>query len=155
MFYAILIFIQLVISVLLVIAILMQAAKGGGLAGIGGGLSSSAMFGGRSAATFLSRATTVLAVLFMLNCLTLSVLSKARTAPRSVTQTEEAQPISPVPAPGQESANDQVATPSQTGGQPSGKAIDVVPVPAGSQPPGAGSAPPPSSQQGQQPTSPK
>jgi preprotein translocase subunit SecG len=154
MVYAILIFVQLVISILLVIAILMQAAKGGGLAGIGGGLTSSAMFGGRSAATFLSRATTILAVLFMLNCLTLSVLSKARTAPRSVTQTEEVQPISPVPSTGQEAATGQGTAPSQTSGQPSGQPIEVIPVPAGSPPPGAGGAAP-STQSGQQPTSPK
>jgi len=148
MLYAILIFIQIVISAFLVVAILMQAAKGGGLAGIGGGLSSSAMFGGRSAATFLSRSTTVLAVLFMLNCLTLSVLSKARTAPRSVTQTEQVQPISPVPTPGQEAA------PSQTGAPPSGEGIQVIPVQAGTPPPGAGGATP-STQSGQQPSAPK
>ena len=102
MLYGILIFIQVLISVLMVIVVLMQAAKGGGLAGIAGGLSSSPVFGGRSAATFLSRATTVLAVLFMLNCLGLAMLSKTRTALRSVTQAEAVQPVSPVPTPGQE-----------------------------------------------------
>lgn len=102
--YGIMIVIQVLISILLVIAILMQASKGGGLAGIAGGMSSSAAFGGRSAANFLSRGTTILAVLFLLNCLALSLLSKARTVPVSVTQTESAQPISPVPTPGEEAA---------------------------------------------------
>jgi preprotein translocase subunit SecG len=144
MLYAILIFIQVVISALLVIVILMQAAKGGGLAGIAGGLTSSPIFGGRSAATFLSRATTILAVLFMLNCLTLSVLSKARTSTRSVTQTENVQPpVSPVPSTGTE------MPPSETGAAPSEEGGEAAPSPAGTQAPSPGGTAPsqqPSSQ---------
>ena len=147
MLYAILIFIQVVISALLVVVILMQASKGGGLAGIAGGLTSSTIFGGRSAATFLSRATTILAVLFLLNCLTLSVLSKAHTSPRSVTQTENVQPVSPVPATGQEIPS------AETGAPPTGEGGQVVPIPAGSQAPSSGgTAPTPSPQPGSQTT---
>ncbi len=60
----------------------MQSAKGEGLAGgtaFGGGLSG-AVFGGRGAASFLSKATTVLAILFMFNCGALAFMS-SRTRP--------------------------------------------------------------------------
>jgi len=54
----------------------MQSAKGEGLAGAFGGSGiTGAVFGGRGAATFLSKATTVLAIAFFLSCLLLSFLS--------------------------------------------------------------------------------
>ena len=61
--------IHVLICLLLVAAVLMQSGKGGGLAGsIGGGLSSTSVLGGRSASTFLTKATAVLATAFMLIC---------------------------------------------------------------------------------------
>ena len=66
----------------LILVVLMQSAKGEGLAGgtaFGGGMSG-AVFGGRGAATFLSKATTVLAVVFMLNCGTLAFMSASSSA---------------------------------------------------------------------------
>jgi preprotein translocase subunit SecG len=57
----------------------MQSAKGEGLAGaFGGGALSGAVFGGRGAATFLSKATTVLAIVFMITSIGLSLLSANR-----------------------------------------------------------------------------
>jgi len=57
----------------LMAAILLQSGKGGGLAGTFGAGSSQTLFGGRGAATFMSRATTALAVTFFLTSLTLGV----------------------------------------------------------------------------------
>jgi preprotein translocase subunit SecG len=61
----------------LVLVVLLQASKGEGLAGsaFGGGGLSGAVFGGRGAAGFLSKATSYLAVLFMLNCGALAFMS--------------------------------------------------------------------------------
>lgn len=98
--YAFLIVLQMIISVLLVLAILFQASKGGGLAGIAGGMASSTVFGGRGAATFLSKATTILATVFFLNCLGMAVMSSRMEQRASVTQraaAEQEQPASPVP----------------------------------------------------------
>ena len=69
------------VCILLVIVVLMQSAKGEGLAGAfgGGGGLTGAVFGGRGAASFLSKATTILAVVFMLNCGTLAYMSANRT----------------------------------------------------------------------------
>lgn len=99
MLYAILIILQMIISILLVVSILLQSSKGGGLAGIAGGAMSSTVFGGRGAANFLSKATTILSVLFMLNCLGMAVLSTNRAATSSVTQqaVSQEQTASPVP----------------------------------------------------------
>jgi preprotein translocase subunit SecG len=88
---------------LLVGAVLLQAGKGGGLAGaIGGGMASSSVLGGRTATTFLSKATTILATVFMLSCLVQSVAFQT-TDRGPVTATERAieegglPPIAPLP----------------------------------------------------------
>ncbi len=64
---------HIVVCIGLMAAILLQSGKGGGLAGTFGAGSSQTLFGGRGAATFLSRATTALAVTFFLTSLTLGV----------------------------------------------------------------------------------
>jgi preprotein translocase subunit SecG len=78
---------HVIVSIALVLVVLMQSSKGEGLAGTAfGGSLSGAVFGGRGAASFLSKATTVLAVLFMLNCAALAFMS-ASTRPGSSTST--------------------------------------------------------------------
>ena len=74
------------VCVLLVIVVLMQSAKGEGLAGAFGGGGSGltgAVFGGRGAASFLSKATTILAIVFMINCGVLAFMSSHRTGGHS------------------------------------------------------------------------
>ena len=58
---------------LLIITILLQQGKGGDIANAFGGGSSQAVFGARSGATLLTRATSVLAALFVIFALTLTV----------------------------------------------------------------------------------
>jgi preprotein translocase subunit SecG len=73
---AILTILHVLICIGLIMAVLMQSAKGEGLAGAFGGSGvTGAVFGGRGAATFLSRATTVLAIAFFVSCLVLSFMS--------------------------------------------------------------------------------
>jgi preprotein translocase subunit SecG len=68
---------HLIACVLLVVAVLMQSSRGGALsAAFGGG--GGAIFGGRETATFLSKATTVLAIVFFLTSLSLAFLSSGR-----------------------------------------------------------------------------
>ncbi len=80
--FSFLIVLHVFICIGLVVVVLMQSAKGEGLAGAfgGGGALSGAVFGGRGAASFLSRATTVLAVLFMVSCIALTFISKGRAS---------------------------------------------------------------------------
>ena len=84
MIHSLLLFIHIIASILLVIAVLLQSSKGGGLAGTFGGSGvSGGMFGGRGAAPFLVKATTVVAVLFMITSLSLNFVS-SRTTSESV-----------------------------------------------------------------------
>lgn len=67
-------FLHSVICVLLVAVVLLQKSKGDGLSGaFGGGGALTASFGNRGAASLLSRATTVLAVLFMVTSFFLAI----------------------------------------------------------------------------------
>ncbi len=84
---SILTLIHVINCVLLIVAVLLQSSKGGGLAGaFGGGGTTQAVFGGRGAGSFLSRATTALAVVFMLTSLTLTVLGKRGVEQESALQ---------------------------------------------------------------------
>ena len=114
MLYGILIALQMIISVLLVVSILLQSSKGGSLAGIAGGGLTSAVFGGRGAASFLAKATTILAAAFMLNCLLMAVISTKIGSTASVTQQSVQQEAtqSPVPA-----APSEATTPAPSGGE--------------------------------------
>lgn len=71
---------HVIVCVSLVLVVLLQSSKGEGLAGTafgggGGGGLSGAVFGGRGAASFLSQATTVLAILFMINSAAIAFMS--------------------------------------------------------------------------------
>ena len=77
------------ICLLLIITVLLQAGKGGGLAGaLGGGLGSSSVLGGRTATTFLTKTTAVLAGTFMVLCLLQSMTYEAPTIDDGTTATE-------------------------------------------------------------------
>ena len=135
MLLGLLLVIQVLISISIVIVILLQSSKGGGLAGIAGGLSSSTVFGGRSAANFLTKATTILATLFFINCLGMAVLTAHTDSTASVTQqaVRSEGMTSPVPQiPGGQTINTEAApaqgTPTATDQQTQGN-VKVTPVP--------------------------
>ena len=81
MLYGFLIFVHVIVSLALIVSVLLQSSKGGGLAGTFGGSGiSGGVFGGRGAAPFLTKATTACAILFMLTSLSLNfVRSSSRT----------------------------------------------------------------------------
>ena len=68
--------IHITASLLLILIVLMQSAKGGGLGGAFGGVTETAF--GAQAGTFITRLTTTLAILFMITSLTLAVLSSKK-----------------------------------------------------------------------------
>ncbi len=133
MFYGILLGLHIVICVGLILVVLLQSGKGGGLAGAFGGMSGAGqtLFGGRGAATFLSKATTVLGIAFMASSLILALLSGNQSGPRSViregTISEGAPPpvsTEPLNIPGSEELlappqnADQSDTPAPAAGEP-------------------------------------
>ena len=70
---ALILVVHIIVSLVLILVILLQAGKGGGLSDAFGGTSQQ-IFGTKSSA-FLNRATSVCAVLFLVTCLSLGALS--------------------------------------------------------------------------------
>lgn len=66
--------IHIIVSVILCLVILLQSGRGGGMGAALGGASSQ-IFGGRGAGNFLSRVTSVAAIIFFMTSLSLSMMS--------------------------------------------------------------------------------
>ena len=71
--YTLALFIELVVSILLIIVILMQSSKGNGLAGSFGGSNIGAVFGVRRTSDFLTKATQWLAGIFLVLALLINL----------------------------------------------------------------------------------
>jgi preprotein translocase subunit SecG len=123
--------IYVVVCIALIITVLLQSSKGEGLAGaFGGGGLSGAVFGGRGAASFLSRATTVLAVLFMVFAVVLSFLGPGAATPQGESAVQKAaqQSQQSVPAtdvPGTEPVDQGTSGLFDETGQPAAPAADT------------------------------
>src|SRR6476659_6928860 len=74
MFYYLVVGLYVLVCLLLLVVVLLQQGKGGDIAAAFGGSSSQTAFGARAGATFLTRATALLATLFMVGAFTLSVM---------------------------------------------------------------------------------
>lgn len=97
MLYYLIVTLYVLVCGLLIITILLQQGKGGDIANAFGGGSSQAVFGARSGATLLTRATSVLAALFVIGSMMLTVWG--RGGPGSVVGGIEGPPPAPAPAP--------------------------------------------------------
>ena len=73
MFYYVVVTLYVLVCFLLLTAILLQQGRAGDIASAFGGSSSQTVFGARSGATMLTRATTVLAIIFMLGSIALAI----------------------------------------------------------------------------------
>ncbi|GLI96685.1 preprotein translocase subunit SecG [Sphingobium sp. BS19] len=81
MIFTFLLVVQAIIAAALVTVILMQQSEGGGL-GVGG--SPSGLMSARGAANFLTRATTILATMFVSLSVVLAVIASVQHAPSSI-----------------------------------------------------------------------
>jgi len=70
-----LIVVHVVVCIALIMIVLLQTGKGADMGAAFGGGSSQTLFGSTGASTFLSKATTVAAIVFMLTSLTLAYMS--------------------------------------------------------------------------------
>ena len=86
-----------IVCLFLVLTVLLQSGKGGGMGAIGGGGGggSGSVFGGRGASTFMSKLTAVMAGLFMIIsvCLTIVDVSPVQAAADSMGPDETEQPV--------------------------------------------------------------
>jgi preprotein translocase subunit SecG len=136
--------IHIIVAIALILIVLLQTGKGADMGAAFGGGGSQTLFGSTGASTFLSRLTTIAAIVFMLTSLALAYLSGHRSArsviseiavpaaeqtgqavPEAPVETEEAPVEAPVHAEGvpsetpappvAEEADAVKATPEQTG----------------------------------------
>ena len=136
----VLVTLHVMVCFVLVIVIMLQSGNAADLAGAFGGAGSQTAFGPRGAASFLSRATTWCAIVFMMTSLTLSV----KRAPADAISTtgsvlEQTQKPAPAQKPGTPAtpANAPVQVPIQPApapGQAPGQAPSQNQVPAPAQP---------------------
>jgi len=135
--YGLLLVLHILICLCLILTILLQSGKGGGLAGGAFGGTAQTVFGGRGATDFLTRATMVLGGAFFLTSLVLALSSSGTRAPnRSLIQEEARHAIPAAPQQGAPQAPGSQQAPGNQGG---------APAPGGPAPSGGGAQPTPSS----------
>jgi preprotein translocase subunit SecG len=135
-FYFVLVTLHILVCGLLIIVVLLQSGEAADLAGAFGGAGSQTAFGPRGAATFLSKATTWCAIMFMLTSMAMTMRqnSTAAASGSSVLQqfSKTAKPATAAPA-APAPATPNSSTPAPTAPAPSTPAPSVpapsVPVP--------------------------
>jgi preprotein translocase subunit SecG len=118
MLYYLVVTLYVLVCALLIVTILLQQGKGGDIANAFGGGSSQAVFGARSGATLLTRATSVLAALFIIGAITLVGWGARGTS--SVVGGIDGPPPAPAPAPVPVNATPAPAAPAAPAAPPSG-----------------------------------
>ncbi len=112
----ILVIVHVAVCIALIMIVLLQTGKGADMGAAFGGGGSQTLFGSTGASTFLSKATTVAAIVFMLTSLVLAYMSSHRTAdsimPQSPAPVEQTAPAAPSEAAPQESSAPAPAAPA-------------------------------------------
>jgi preprotein translocase subunit SecG len=106
--------IHVLVCLILTLVVLLQSGKGADLAGAFGGGGTQTAFGSRGPASFLSKATTIAAVVFMLTSIALSGLSPGTTT-RSILDDSKggAVPAAKLPAAPVQKGDVKVLTPDE------------------------------------------
>lgn len=138
MFYYLIVTIYVLVCFSLIGVILLQQGKGGDIANAFGGGGSQAVFGARSGATLLTRATSVLAALFVVLSMVLTAWGTRGAG--SVVGGIDAPPLAPVTLPAATPAPAPTTTPDTTA--PSTPATPPAEGATGTTPPPASGTPP-------------
>ncbi|QTA87064.1 preprotein translocase subunit SecG [Desulfonema magnum] len=114
--------IHVIVCVALIMIVLLQTGKGADMGAAFGGGSGQTLFGSTGASTFLSKATTVVAIMFMVTSLGLAYLSSHRTGNSIMTDIKAPieQPVTSDKSDQPEATPSQPAEPVQTEGEPQG-----------------------------------
>jgi preprotein translocase subunit SecG len=131
----VLVTLHVMVCIVLIIVIMLQSGSAADLAGAFGGAGSQTAFGPRGAATFLSRATTWCAIVFMMTSLTLSVKRNTGDLPSTGSILEQTQKS-------QGNSTTKPTTPVQVPLQPAPAPTQQTPAPAQQTPAPSQSAPP-------------
>ena len=140
MLQTVLLVLHVIVAIALITFILLQQGRGATAGAAFGSGASSTVFGARGSASFLSRTTSILAIVFFSNCLALAFLGGQRQGPQSVLDhlvNEQAPAASsdapPMPAPDTTAAT----TPGETAATPSPTITTPAPVATPPAPPAA------------------
>ena len=106
-----LVIIHVLVCIALIMIVLLQTGKGSDMGAAFGGGSSQTLFGSTGASTFLSKATTGAAIIFMVTSLGLAWMSSHRTGSESI--------VTDTPAPIESSAQPAATPPPATEGSDS------------------------------------
>ncbi len=112
LFYAITT-LHVIVCFILVLVVLLQSGKGADLAGAFGGGSTQTAFGSRGPASFLSKLTTIAAIIFMLTSIGLSLISTQKASKSVLEGTAEETVVPESSAADEEVSDDTDLTPEQ------------------------------------------
>ncbi len=93
--------IHVIVSIILIVVILLQTGSAGGMGAAFGGGGSQTLFGGSGSGKFFTRLTAIVAGVFMITSITLTVMSAHRakgTVMENYTTPAVEAPVKPVPA---------------------------------------------------------
>ena len=111
--FTLFILLHIVACTVLVLIVLLQSGKAGDLASAFGGSSSQTAFGVRSAATILTKGTTICAITFMVTSLGLGILFTKGTTSSVLEDSPAAEQAAPIAAPEAAPSSDQAPAADQ------------------------------------------
>lgn len=138
MFYTFIVIVHIGVCAFLILTVLLQAGKGGGMGALGGG-GSATVFGGRGASTFLSKLTSASAATFMVLAIVLARMSLDTSAidvdKANVTETvgegaEGAEGAAPAEGAPTEGAPAEAPAPTPKEAAPTPAPTEAAPTPA-------------------------
>lgn len=146
--YFVLVTLHILICGLLIVVVLLQSGEAADLAGAFGGAGSQTAFGPRGAATFLSKATTWCAIMFMLTSMALTMHQNTISTPAgsSVLQQFSKEPKKPAPkssapAPAAPAQSAPASAPAPAPAAPAQAPATPAPAPSAATPTPAAPAP--------------
>jgi len=104
---------HVIVCFILVLVVLLQTGRGADLAGAFGGGGTQTAFGSRGPASFLSKLTTIAAIVFMMTSIGLSLISTQKVSKSVLEGTEEETVIPESTAADEELSDDTELTPEQ------------------------------------------
>ena len=99
MIYYLITTVHVLVCIILILVVLLQSGKGADLASAFGGGATQTAFGSRGPASFLSKMTTVAAIVFMITSITLSSMVTEKEGAKSILETTSGAAKAPAKAP--------------------------------------------------------
>ncbi len=108
----VLIVIHVIVCIALIMIVLLQTGKGADMGAAFGGGSSQTLFGSTGASTFLSKATTAAAIVFMITSLSLAYMAGNKSGGSIMTDVEAPIEQQAAPAPPETGSSPEAAAPA-------------------------------------------